>query len=357
MRAHRVSLALAALLVVSACSASPSPTSSPGPTTSGTGSAAPTATETPFGTSVPTDTPPASAVPTTAGTSYTVRPGDTLSSIARTWGTTVPQLQAWNADRYPSLATDPGTLLAGWVLLVSGDPGTTPLPTVAPTPAVTIAPSSCRAGNRAPAGNAETFSTVPGAGHAVALTLDMGGRLDPGLQILDLLIANGVCATIFPTGAMAQTPAGQQVMAVIRAHPELFEIGNHTMHHCNLVSGGGASPTSPLNDWTEYVTGTEEAAIYQLPTGGTTTDIGVAKAASSHPIPTCTSPKKALVCHIPPGNPANMHTICVSVNAVEAHVSHHGDPTGACVTETPDAGSPESPEVDAGTPPPPPGPV
>ncbi|MEO7334278.1 MAG: polysaccharide deacetylase family protein, partial [Gemmatimonadales bacterium] len=40
-------------------------------------------------------------------------------------------------------------------------------------------------------------------------------------------------------------PAGQQVMAVIRAHPELFEIGNHTMHHCNLVSGGGGSPTAP----------------------------------------------------------------------------------------------------------------
>ena len=33
-------------------------------------------------------------------------------------------------------------------------------------------------------------------------------------------------------------------MAVIKAHPELFEIGNHTMHHCDLVSGGGGSPTT-----------------------------------------------------------------------------------------------------------------
>ena len=78
----------------------------------------------------------------------------------------------------------------------------------------------------------------------MALTLDMGGRLDPGIDILNFLIANGVCATIFPTGAMAQTPGGQQVMAVIAAHPELFEIGNHTMHHCDLVSGGGGSPTA-----------------------------------------------------------------------------------------------------------------
>ena len=78
----------------------------------------------------------------------------------------------------------------------------------------------------------------------MALTLDMGGRLDPGIDILNLLITNHVCVTIFPTGAMAQTTQGQQVMAIIRAHPELFEIGNHTMHHCDLVKGGGGSPTS-----------------------------------------------------------------------------------------------------------------
>jgi peptidoglycan/xylan/chitin deacetylase (PgdA/CDA1 family) len=33
-------------------------------------------------------------------------------------------------------------------------------------------------------------------------------------------------------------------MAIVRAHPELFEIGNHTMHHCDLVRGGGGSPTT-----------------------------------------------------------------------------------------------------------------
>ena len=93
-------------------------------------------------------------------------------------------------------------------------------------------------------GSQQTFVKIPTAGHAMALTLDMGGRLDPAIDILNFLIANGVCATLFPTGAMAQTPQGQQVMAIVRAHPELFEIGNHTMHHCNLVSGGGGSPTA-----------------------------------------------------------------------------------------------------------------
>ncbi|MCG2420186.1 hypothetical protein K8089_14245 [Aequorivita sp. F47161] len=31
---------------------------------------------------------------------------------------------------------------------------------------------------------------------------------------------------------------------------------------------------------------------------------------------------KEYVCHIPPGNPENMHTIHVSVNAVRAHLAH-----------------------------------
>ena len=46
--------------------------------------------------------------------------------------------------------------------------------------------------------------------------------------------------------------------------------------------------------------------------------------------------KKTTICHIPPGNPANAHTICVGNAAVPAHVANHGDPVGApCPNETP----------------------
>jgi hypothetical protein len=38
---------------------------------------------------------------------------------------------------------------------------------------------------------------------------------------------------------------------------------------------------------------------------------------------------KVKICHVPPGNPANFHTITVSDNAVQAHLGH-GDLLGAC---------------------------
>lgn len=78
----------------------------------------------------------------------------------------------------------------------------------------------------------------------VAFTLDMGGRLDGATSIVDFLVANQVCTTFFPTSVMAATTEGRAVMARIAAHPELFEVGNHTVHHCDLVLGGGGSPSS-----------------------------------------------------------------------------------------------------------------
>jgi peptidoglycan/xylan/chitin deacetylase (PgdA/CDA1 family) len=245
-RLAAVLLALATALAACGGQQSPSPSAGGPSQPPGSGSGEPSASPTLAGSFSPVASPSLDPTPSQT-TTYTVRPGDTLFSIARTWGTTVPQLQAWNAERYPALAADPDVLQSGWVLVVSGDPNATPQPTAVPTTRPTAAPtavaSGCRAGNRVAAGGAQTFYVVPGAGNGVALTFDMGGRLEPGVDILNFLIANRVCATLFPTGAMAQTPQGREIMAIVRAHPELFEIGNHTMHHCDLVRGGGGSPT------------------------------------------------------------------------------------------------------------------
>jgi len=42
---------------------------------------------------------------------------------------------------------------------------------------------------------------------------------------------------------------------------------------------------------------------------------------------------KAVICHIPPGNPDNMHTIEVGEPAVDAHMAH-GDMMGRCAGES-----------------------
>jgi hypothetical protein len=57
------------------------------------------------------------------------------------------------------------------------------------------------------------------------------------------------------------------------------------------------------------------------------------------------STKKTTICHIPPGNPDNAHTLCVGNSAVPAHLQHHGDSLGECASEPPCDGG----DVDAGT--------
>lgn len=101
----------------------------------------------------------------------------------------------------------------------------------------------CWSGARPSAGSQEVITSVPGATKQIAFTLDMGGRLDGAEEIVDYLIEHQVCTTFFPTSIMANTSGGRAIVAKIAAHPELFEIGNHTVHHCDLVNGGGGSPT------------------------------------------------------------------------------------------------------------------
>ncbi len=102
-------------------------------------------------TAAPTPTPvPTSAGPTPVATfarptpspqptfiSYTVRPGDTLTSIARTYRTTGRSIAWWNRGTYPSLdpesATyEPNRIEVGWILVLI--PGNVVDDTNPPTP-------------------------------------------------------------------------------------------------------------------------------------------------------------------------------------------------------------------------------
>lgn len=46
--------------------------------------------------------------------------------------------------------------------------------------------------------------------------------------------------------------------------------------------------------------------------------------------------KKTTICHVPPGNPANAHTLCIGNAAVPHHLANHdGDHVGACAPDVP----------------------
>jgi peptidoglycan/xylan/chitin deacetylase (PgdA/CDA1 family) len=62
----------------------------------------------------------------------------------------------------------------------------------------------------------------------------MGGRVGDALAIVDWLVDHEIHASIFMTGAMAEsvnTDAGRRVLAIVDAHPELFTLGNHSYTH------------------------------------------------------------------------------------------------------------------------------
>jgi len=47
-----------------------------------------------------------------------------------------------------------------------------------------------------------------------------------------------------------------------------------------------------------------------------------------------TNTDHVVICHVPPGNPDNAHTITVGAPAVAAHTANHGDRLGACQSVT-----------------------
>ena len=210
-------------------------------------------------------TPPATASPV-AGR-YVVRRGDTLSSIGRTFAVSVEELTVWNADRYPSLRSDPGRLEAGWELLVAGDPMPPPPASTPAPPPWPPASGGCVAGTRPDADSQRVIRSV-GDQRELALTFDMGGRVEPAVAITKLLVSERVCATLFLTGDAAQTAAGQEVLALIRSNVGLLELGNHTQSHCNLRDGGGGSgcPASPPT--AAFIAGELTGAAAAMAAGG-----------------------------------------------------------------------------------------
>lgn len=231
-------------LLVTACL--PGPT---GPTGSATDAAGvspdPSLNPSPSGPTRPTFIRP-TPTPLPTFLVHVVAPGDTLSSIARRYGTSPFSIAVWNRERYATLdplAEDyaPDRIQAGWrlQLIPNGEVDEEDLlPTTSPA---SSSPSASAEGTPDPAGPSAAPSiggvaTVvrngPRTVGTVALTFDMGGRLDPAQDILAWLVAHEVPATIFPTGRTGTTTEeGIAALHVVGSNGTLLDLGNHSWSH------------------------------------------------------------------------------------------------------------------------------
>jgi peptidoglycan/xylan/chitin deacetylase (PgdA/CDA1 family) len=218
------------------------PSSSPAPSGSAaTGSGAPTASPT---AGAPTFVRPTPS-PNPTFTTYVVRSGDTLNSIATAFQTSARSIAWWNRGAYPSLDPEsqdyePNRLEIGWELsLIPGtvvDENNPPTPSPDPnaTPALppTSGPSGQPSAQPTAGPAAKAFFHGPRSVSNIALTFDMGGRLDPAVAIVQWLIDHGVHATLFPTGKSAtQTVEGVAAMRLAATRPDLFDFANHSWDH------------------------------------------------------------------------------------------------------------------------------
>ena len=214
------------------------------------------------------------ATPMPSFHTYVVVRGDSLISIADRFGTTARSIAYWNRAAHPSLdpeseAYSPNRIEIGWTLALIPnailDPQTLPEQTPLPAASASIptaAPDGSPAVTPAPGAGAVAVSHGWRDGHEVALTFDMGGRLDPAVDILTWLTDHGVHATIFPTGkATAETAIGQLAVGRAGARPDLFDIGNHSWDHPTFTDLDAATIADQLRR--------TESAVAER--GGTTT--------------------------------------------------------------------------------------
>jgi peptidoglycan/xylan/chitin deacetylase (PgdA/CDA1 family) len=191
-------------------------------------------------------------------TTYVVRTGDSLNSIAKQFGTTAPSVAWWNRGTYPSLdpesnAYDPNRLEVGWRLVlipntvVDDNNPPTPSPGPSTSPAPSAPPPSAGSPTWAPAAAAIVISHGKRTVKNIALTFDMGGRLDPAVDIVQWLIDHDVHATLFPTGKSGtQTAIGKAAMQLAATRPDLFDFGNHSWDHPDFTTLTAAQMATQL---------------------------------------------------------------------------------------------------------------
>lgn len=176
---------------------------------------------------------------------YTVRPGDTLYSIAQRFGTTVEAIAQANG------LEDPSRITAGQSLFVPVPitPVATPAQTAAPTPALTATPEPSAGG-----GPAEVVRRGNTNRNIVAFSFDAGSDAGYTVLILDTLAANGIKASFGITGAWVQ----RYPELMRRIAQEGHHLINHSYDHPSFTGRStNRPPLSQAERW-EQLDRTEE---------------------------------------------------------------------------------------------------
>lgn len=175
--------------------------------------------------------PASSPVP---GATPTLTPGPTASHSGEPQPTATPIATATpTATPTPTAAPSP---------TARPTPRPTPRPTARPTPRPTATPAPSAAPSRAVRNGSRKTNDV-------ALTFDMGGRVGDSVAIMTWLAEHRVHATVFMTGAMADstaTDAGRRVLAIVDGHPDLFTLGNHSYSHPDFRTISAAAMAAEL---------------------------------------------------------------------------------------------------------------
>ncbi|MGI8925708.1 MAG: polysaccharide deacetylase family protein [Tepidiformaceae bacterium] len=123
----------------------------------------------------------------------------------------------------------------------------------------------------------------------VALTLDMGGRVEPAVDIMNWLIANNIRSTIFMTGAMAEnqnTEAGREVLRIVDANPALFELASHSYSHSDFRELSAAAMAEELGRteraMAKYAS-QDPRPLFRPPFGGVNDAVVAGVAAAGYP--------------------------------------------------------------------------
>ena len=228
--ARRPSAILATILVAvsfGACDVAAPPASQASP------SGAPVASSSTGADASPTPAPSPTPIPSPTPVAYIVRTGDSLTSIARRYGTTARSIAYWNRITYPSLDPDsadyaPDRIGVGWTLTVwpgqvVDEQNPPPGPSPTPRPSLSIPPFA----TPVPGAASLLVDHGPRDSDAVALTFDLGPETVPDPAVVGWLIDHGVPATIFTTGETGTaTDAGTAVLKPAAAHPDLFTLGS-----------------------------------------------------------------------------------------------------------------------------------